>query len=244
MANRRRTSPKPDPLDLDRELDEMYSSAITRPNLGFLRVGQSPVPEKASSEIKLSIDRSSGGTTSVDERSIDASKFPTKFDSVADVPSTNHVGSMDSVSMDARPAGKWKLHRCSTVQDGHSSNEQLLYEMLWRSAKELNPDERLIAISREDMAKETQNLPVKITGSQIRPSTLSPLILHQMESHHKMLDQWMYRRCVNWDPPSERSTLLSILQPWLGFGASVAYKFQIAHPRRFCTSLFGTRPRN
>jgi len=58
--------------------------------------------------------------------------------------------------MDVRPAGKWKVHRCSTVQDGHSANEQLLYEMLWRSAKPVNPDERLITISREDMAGQTR----------------------------------------------------------------------------------------
>lgn len=155
MASRRRTSPKAEPLDLDRELDEMYSSAITRPNLGFLRITESPGP-----------------ASSMDGTSIDGVAFPTGSDDIGandrtstdvvspDITSTDTVAidlvSMDNRSCEARPAGKWKLHRCLTVQDGHSANEQLLYEMLWRSAREVNPDERVLAISREDMASQTR----------------------------------------------------------------------------------------
>jgi len=145
MANRRRTSPKAEPIDLDRELDEMYSSAITRPNLGFLRITDSRTI-----------------AASIDNTSIDAASFPTGSDDsqAIDELSTDSASvdlvSMDTISSSMRPAGKWKLHRCSTVQDGHSANEQLLYEMLWRSANEVSPDERILAISREDMARQSR----------------------------------------------------------------------------------------
>lgn len=164
MPSRRRTSPKAEPLDLDRELDEMYSSAITRPNLGFLRVGESPAPPRATSvapDIPSLVDTTSTGRMSTDTRSLDLPSI----DRVSVVPNSDgraldtlssDVRSLDYVSMDVRPAGKWKVHRCSTVQDGHSANEQLLYEMLWRSAKPANADERLLSISREDMASQTR----------------------------------------------------------------------------------------
>ena len=151
MASRRRTSPKAEPLDLDHELDEMYSSAITRPNLGFLRVTESPT---------LSITSPAGNSgvldaSSMDTPSVDGVIFPTRSDDVEaiDGPAID-VTSEDPPSMDVRPIGKWKIHHCLTVQDGHSANEQLLYEMLWRSAREVNPDERILAISREDMASQ------------------------------------------------------------------------------------------
>jgi hypothetical protein len=166
MASRRRTLPKAEPLDLDRELDEMYSSAITRPNLGFLRVGESPAPpviatggdqySSAVGETDASSDSPSMADTSMDARSIDVSASTRSIDTVSLDTRSLDTGSRDPVSMDVRPAGKWKLHRCLTVQDGHSANEQLLYEMLWRSAKAVNPDERLLAISREDMASQTR----------------------------------------------------------------------------------------
>lgn len=160
MASRRRTSPKVEPLDLDRELDEMYSSAITRPNLGFLRVGEFPTPplapEVAPGATQTSTDIASTDLRSTDVPSIDRVSFPTGFDSRAIDNAAIATTSPATVSMDARPAGKWKLHRCSTVQDGHSANEQLLYEMLWRSAKAITLDERLLAISREDMASQTR----------------------------------------------------------------------------------------
>jgi len=131
MASRRRTSPKAEPLDLDHELDEMYSSAITRPNLGFLRVTEPPTP---------SITRPAGNSgvldaSSMDTPSVDGVIFPTRSDDVKaiDGPAIDAT-SEDPPSMDVRPIGKWKIHHCLTVQDGHSANEQLLYEMLWRRA--------------------------------------------------------------------------------------------------------------
>lgn len=169
MPSRRRTSPKAEPLDLDRELDEMYASAITRPNLGFLRVGNFPAPPLATevtpdipptdalpSNGVMSTGTRARDTTSMDARSIDRTSLPTECDGGAGDVVAIDTTSQAPVSMDSRPPGKWKLHRCSTVQDGHSANEQLLYEMLWRSAKAVNPDERLLSISREDMASQTR----------------------------------------------------------------------------------------
>ena len=51
MPNRRR-SPKTPPLDIDRELDDMYSSPITRPNLAFLQVAGIPSPSQEDLSIK------------------------------------------------------------------------------------------------------------------------------------------------------------------------------------------------
>jgi hypothetical protein len=161
MPSRRRRSPKAEPLDLDRELDEMYSSAITRPNLGFLRVGEFPAPPvatKVAADIRSFVDATSNDGRSTDITSIDlpsidlASNLPIRALDARAV----DVTSPAPASMDIRPAGKWKIHHCATVQDGHSANEQLLYEMLWRSAKAVNPDERILSISREGMASQTR----------------------------------------------------------------------------------------
>ena len=267
MPNRR-TSPKVLPLDLDRELDEMYSSPITRPNLAFLQVAgasppfpatedrltrnepgvDAPAPatpspvepsSAAPSSVAPSMDARSGVDSSFAERvglqaanphtppepgsstfssanatpragrphvavsmdtrsnphsimctadpevSIDSedtatpsTTAPPCYLASSDVTSLVNVSmddrpfiapvsngrisgeasgfSFDAASMDVRPAGKWKIHRCSTVQDGHSANEQLLYELLWRSARPTNADERIIRMSREDMAAQTR----------------------------------------------------------------------------------------
>lgn len=141
MPSRRRMSRKPPPLDLDRELDEMYSSPITRPNLAFLHVTAAPEPPMppgdAPSKEPASTDAASVATASVDTASIDAL-------------------SMAPASMDVRPTGKWKIHHCASAQDGHSANEQLLYELLWRCGKPVNTDERLVTMSREAMAAQTR----------------------------------------------------------------------------------------
>jgi hypothetical protein len=158
MASRRPRSRKPPAIDLDRELDEMYSSAITRPNLGFLSVSTSSAPDggrvpSAVPAAAKSPDTASSVVTSKDRPSMDER-------SSAVVPSglqgpylvTPQIAPTDEESI----PGKWKIHHCSTVQDGHNANEQLLYELLWRSAKPVTADERVIQISREDMAAQTR----------------------------------------------------------------------------------------
>ncbi len=207
MPSRRRTSLKSSPLDLDRELDDMYSSPITRPSLGFLRVAPtSALGEEAPngcaeeltesqtngnsslgvtptssiigiSRVTTPIDPASMVPVSMDRRShvalstlgltpnnhipavsTDTSSMDSRYSKPTDFTGRDLgvPASTDNRSMDIRPPGKWKVHRCAMVQDGHSANEQLLYEMFWRSAKPANPDERLISISREDMAAQTR----------------------------------------------------------------------------------------
>jgi hypothetical protein len=162
MPNRRRASPKSPPVDLDRELDEMYSSPITRPNLGFLRVAVLPHDDTPSKGPNIDVAGGSLHSTQISSRPPDAVSMDDRLGSAA-TPNrsfpeahTADKAAIDGVSMDVRPSGKWKVHHCSTVQDGHSANEQLLYEMLWRSAKPASSDDRLISISREDMAGQTR----------------------------------------------------------------------------------------
>jgi hypothetical protein len=187
------TSRKKPIIDLDRELDEMYASPITRPNLGFLRVGQFPASKDdpstagASSEQPRSLDTPPGhapglealqDVATFDSRSKElastarASTELASNDAVSTAAASMDVRSgsdakslkkeaiaalpsIDAPSIDQRPAGKWKVHHCVTVQDGHSANEQLLYEALWRLARPVG-DVRVIQISREEMAAQTR----------------------------------------------------------------------------------------
>ena len=223
MASRRRTSPKPTPLDIDGELDEMYSSPITRPSLSFLRVASSgysaatsesdvsgkeitpPVtetqpslsPNSPATEHLSSFESSTLASISTTSQFNDA----TLLKKIARETSLD-TSSSDSVSMDVRPPGKWKIHRCSTVQDAHSSNEQLLYELLWRLAKPVNPDERLITISRDDMASQTRITVRNIKGvldrlieklaleRLVEPNSFTRVAAtYRIYSYRKILDQ-------------------------------------------------------
>ena len=167
MASRRRTSPKPEPLDLDRELDEMYASPITRPNLGFLRVGGPPAlslinPAARTSEAESVESPDPIVADAASSVAVSKDTYPVRHIKViasSSVPASSVAPSMDVVSMDVRsvrPSGKWKIHQCATVQDGHSANEQLLYEMLWRTGRVITLDQRLVTISREDMAAQAR----------------------------------------------------------------------------------------
>jgi hypothetical protein len=61
----------------------------------------------------------------------------------------------------------YQVHRCVYAQDGHSTSEEAIYQVIWRAARPIRPDDayRLAQISQNELAAR-----VRMTTRNLRPA--------------------------------------------------------------------------